>query len=139
MACLLSKPDGWKVMRQNLINESLDGRRIVESTLEELESFGYIETKEQPRGEGGRFDSVTTIIHEEPTTGFPAKAQVTPKAETYNGAKDQFSTVVHLPRAEEPRAVERLAVDVPRVKTYSSSNEEASTEGRLSCASWRPL
>jgi hypothetical protein len=135
MGYLLSKPDGWEVMKQNLINESPDGRKIVEATLRELESYGYIEHGEQPRGEGGRFDAVATIVHEEPLSGFPtkegrnAKPQFAPMAKRYNGEEDQVYTVVPLPRAVEPRTVERIAVEVPREKTEVSITEEPKTEG----------
>jgi hypothetical protein len=113
LAYLLSKPNHWEVRVGHLISESPDGRRRVEKMLHELEKFGYSTTEEQQRGERGRFDRVSTTIHEEPTTGFPTKAQVAPKAETYNGKEAQFGTDAHLPRA----------VDVPLVTTDEVKNQ----------------
>jgi hypothetical protein len=139
-AHLLSKPDTWEVMKQNLINESPDGRKVVEATLSELESFGYIEREVQQRGDRGRFDSATTVIHEVPMTGFPqrrkpVKLQVAPRAETYNGEEAQVGTDVLEGVAVEGVAVEGVAVEVPRVKTEVFNPEEAKTEEvKPSCA-----
>ena len=128
-AYLLSKPDTWEVMRQHLINQSPGGRGVVDSILEELGSFGYITREEQPRGERGRFDSVTTIVHEVPTLGFPTNAQVAPRAKIDNGGNAQVGTDACFPRAVGREAVGRLAVDIPRVRTDISITEEVRTEG----------
>jgi len=45
LAYLLSKPDDWKVMVEELINSSADGKRAVYSGLKELETYGYIKRK----------------------------------------------------------------------------------------------
>ena len=130
IALLLSKPDGWEVMTQHLINSGPDGRTAVESALAELETFGYITRSEQPRGGRGRFDNVTTIVHEEPTTGFPtnAKAQVGPKAKISNGEEPQMGTDSRFPRADNPRADNPRADNPRRVKIYSTKTERATTE-----------
>ena len=139
-AYLLSKPDTWEVMRQHLINQSPGGRGVVDSILEELGSFGYITREEQPRGERGRFDSVTTIVHEVPTSGFPTNAQVAPRAKIDNGGKAQVGTDACFPRAVGREAVGRLAVDLPRVRTDISITEEVRTEGEgLAAQAPQPL
>lgn len=53
LAYLLSKPDNWKVIVANLVNNSSDGKAAVYSGLRELKKYGYYE-KRPVRSEDGR-------------------------------------------------------------------------------------
>jgi hypothetical protein len=123
LAYLLSKPDGWQVMTQNLVNSSPDGRRIVEVTMTELETLGYVERPGQLRNDRGRFDSVTTIVREEPISGVSEGFE-----DETPGRHGRTSTVHGGRRDRVPTTVVSSPVDVPLVNTDGVSTEEVSTE-----------
>jgi hypothetical protein len=54
LSYLLSKPEGWKGHRYNLVWASKDGEKSVRSGLKELSNCGYAELKPMPRI-GGKF------------------------------------------------------------------------------------
>lgn len=51
---LLGKPDGWKLRRDDLVNQSKDGETAVRSSLKELREAGYV-ALERVNDEKGRF------------------------------------------------------------------------------------
>lgn len=63
-AYLLSKPDGWKVREQDLMNKSTEGRDAVRTAIDELVKYGYI-VKNEVR-EKGKFCRVDYSIYETP-------------------------------------------------------------------------
>lgn len=77
-AYLLSKPDDWKIIRENLINQSDDGEAAVRTALQELEECGYlIRTRRQNKA--GKFEW-ESVLHETPTHRNPKeKRQNKPK------------------------------------------------------------
>ena len=133
IAHLLSKPDGWEVMTQQLINAGPDGRDAVVSALKELEKFGYITRTEQPRGGSGRFDSKTTIVHEEPTTGFPPGRKSPGRTGTENPLRTnaQVATDEGCPSTANPLPDNPSTDNPRRVRTELSITEETTTEEGL--------
>ncbi len=69
LAYLLSKPDDWKVLVQDLANGGKEGRDAVQAALKELESIGYA-TIQTARAENGQLAGKTWTIREEPINGF---------------------------------------------------------------------
>lgn len=66
LAYLLSKPDNWKVVTRNLVNQSVDGKSAVYSGLKELSEQGYY-TKRPIRNEKGtRIVQWESIVFEVP-------------------------------------------------------------------------
>lgn len=74
LAYLLTKPDDWKVMVQELINSSPEGRTAIYSGLKELEKHGYMK-KRALRGDDGKFTGWDYDVIEKPSikpdSGFP--------------------------------------------------------------------
>lgn len=69
-AYLLSKPDDWTIVVQDLINQSeKDGRESIQSGLRELKMVGYLKL-EPMRDESGKLAGREYIFCEEPTNGF---------------------------------------------------------------------
>lgn len=46
---LLSKPEGWKFGRKDLLNNATEGETALDSGLEELKELGYIITENNPQ------------------------------------------------------------------------------------------
>lgn len=139
LAYLLSKPDHWEVMVQHLVNSGPDGRDAVRGALKELEEVGYLTKEMQPRGEKGTFDSVSTTIHEVPTTGWPGEAaEIASEAaedadEGAIGTNAQVATEAGYPSTGEPSTGEPSTDNHPRVIANSIKTEEVMTE-EVSCA-----
>jgi hypothetical protein len=78
LAYLLSKPDDWKIILDDLIKRSSDGRDSVKAGLRELEKTGYL-VREQQRKADGKFGDIEYLIYErpqilvnQPLTDFPS-------------------------------------------------------------------
>lgn len=67
LAYLLSKPDDWKIILDDLIKRSSDGRDSVKAGLRELEKTGYL-VREQQRKADGKFGDIEYLIYERPQT-----------------------------------------------------------------------
>jgi len=67
LAYLLSKPDDWKIILDDLIKRSSDGRDSVKAGLRELEKTGYL-VREQHRKNNGKFGDIEYLIFERPKT-----------------------------------------------------------------------
>ncbi|MEN8220831.1 MAG: helix-turn-helix domain-containing protein [Pseudomonadota bacterium] len=52
LSYLLSRPDNWDIIINNLIKQSPDGRTTIRSSLKELEASGYLR-RERVNGEKG--------------------------------------------------------------------------------------
>ncbi|MFH5884090.1 hypothetical protein ACG2F4_07245 [Halalkalibaculum sp. DA3122] len=88
LAYLLSKPDNWEVVIDDLQKHATDGRDSCRTGLRELEEKGYIR-KHQERGSDGLFKPVEYQVFETPELakkGFKAN-------ETGNGLSANGSTV----------------------------------------------
>lgn len=71
---ILSKPDDWKVVIRDLINNAADGKASIYAGLKELERYGYY-VKEPVRDEDGRrILDWTSIVYEVPV--FDEKEEV---------------------------------------------------------------
>lgn len=71
-AYLLSKPDDWEIVRENLINQSNDGITSVRSALQELEECGYL-VRTRRQDEHGRFVWERTLYETpQPVTAKPS-------------------------------------------------------------------
>lgn len=75
LAYLMSKPDDWKVIIGNLINQSTDGEKSVYSGLRELEKYGYM-TRERVRDEKGKFIHMEYIVYELPIATTPDESSI---------------------------------------------------------------
>lgn len=63
MAFLLTKPDGWKINRENLVNEGIAGGTVVRRVLRELTCCGYL--VQVLVRDGGKF-SYESFLYENP-------------------------------------------------------------------------
>lgn len=77
LAYLLSRPDDWRVMVNDLVQRSTDGKAAIYSALVELEELGYLE-RALVR-EGNRLTGWDYTIYEEPraTSGTSASGSAT--------------------------------------------------------------
>ena len=66
LAYLLSKPDNWKVIISNLVNNATDGKAAVYSGLAELREHGYYEKIPVRDGEGRRISHWEGTVSEVP-------------------------------------------------------------------------
>lgn len=64
LSYLLSKPDNWKPIREELAKASIDGIRAVRSALKELEEAGYM--KRHPMRKDGKIVAWEHVIYEVP-------------------------------------------------------------------------
>lgn len=64
LAYLLSKPDGWQVRSEDILNHGTEGRDAVRSAMQELKLYGYARLDQTP---GGR----EWVIIEEPCPEKP--------------------------------------------------------------------
>lgn len=65
-SCMLSKPDGWIVIIDDVVRSHKDGRDSIYSAIKELISAGY--WVKYPIRNGNRIDSWQTEIYEQPVT-----------------------------------------------------------------------
>ena len=63
---LLSLSDNWNLTIKGLSQILPDGKEKISKTLNSLIEKGYV-TREQARGDKGKFDSITLEVHEAPT------------------------------------------------------------------------
>lgn len=110
LSYLLSRPDNWSFNRSDIIRRHSDGRRAVQSGLQELEDAGYLE-REQLRSEGGHFQYRWTV-YERPGVGGDTKRA---PAEARSPSTDDPSTDT-----------------VPHSSEESSKEEVTSTEAKAS-------
>jgi hypothetical protein len=69
LAYLISRPDKWIVRMGDLIKRSTDGEHATRAAIQELIDAGHI-VRETVR-QGGRFESWTMKVYEQPFCGFP--------------------------------------------------------------------
>ena len=60
MGYLLSKPDNWEVMFNDLVNNGPAGEKLIRRILKELQEYGYLERK-QSRLPNGKYEWVSTV------------------------------------------------------------------------------
>jgi hypothetical protein len=65
LSLLLSKPDDWETIIENLVNSSLDGWDSVKSGIRELDNYGYV-IRKRVRNEFGEIIGSETIVYDEP-------------------------------------------------------------------------
>src|SRR5579872_4847229 len=108
MCYLLSLPDHWRCSIGELTKHSTDGISSIKASLQELESYGYIE-KTQERLENGVFGPVGLIVHEEPIKKHKVKI-----------SDRGFQPLVEKPLADKPLAEnQRLVITdilIPRAR-----------------------
>lgn len=66
LAYLLSKPDNWKVIVTNLVNNSTDGKASIYAGLKELKDCGYYEKKPIRNEDGTRIMRWESTVYEVP-------------------------------------------------------------------------
>jgi hypothetical protein len=95
-------------MAEHLANVGPDGRTAILSALQELEAVGYV-VRSQSRGDAGTFDSIETVVFEEPKSGYVergTKSQVGPSAAEKAQVKPQSGfPLTGNPLTENPRLV----------------------------------
>ena len=60
---MLSHRQDWVITEASLVRSGPEGRDAIRSTVQELESFGYLE-RDQERGEGGKFGSSFWVLRD---------------------------------------------------------------------------
>jgi hypothetical protein len=90
LSILLSKPDDWETIIENLVNTSLDGWDSVKSGLRELENYGYI-IRRRIRDEKGVITGSETLVYDEPQ--HPPKKPVEKKRYKTKPQEDNPSEV----------------------------------------------
>jgi hypothetical protein len=65
LSLLLSKPDDWETIIENLVNSSLDGWDSVKSGIRELDNYGYV-IRKRVRNEFGEIIGSETLVYDEP-------------------------------------------------------------------------
>ena len=88
-AYLLSKPDDWKIVRENLVSQSDDGITAVRTALQELERCGYL-VRTRRQGDDGRFEWESMLYE-------------TPRIERF-----EPEPLVDFPPMENPEPCDRL-------------------------------
>ena len=81
LAYVLSKPDNWKVIVKDLVNNSTDGKSAIYSGLRELKEHGYYK-KEPVRDEKGQIIYWESVIYECPEEK-PKSPPEPPKSKDY--------------------------------------------------------
>jgi len=76
LAYLLSKPDDWRIERDQLSESHVDGVRSVRTALAELADAGYL-VRERSRRADGTWDTVSTIYENPPDLGAKRASGVT--------------------------------------------------------------
>lgn len=79
MGYLLTRPDGWKIRFNDLVNRAKDGKEAVTSGLKELEKVGYINYY-QERTASGTFGEWIYDVYERPELN-PSNMQNSPLSE----------------------------------------------------------
>ena len=120
MAYILSLPDDWKTIINELVNHFSDGITAIRTTFAELEEHGYM-VKETIRNPDGTFKETIYHVYEIPNSAEG------------NGLNSESD-----PRLENPR-LDKPLLDNPRLdNTTLLSNKELSndiTKEKHSCAS----
>lgn len=70
LAAILSRPDNWKITREQLAAEGREGRDAVGAALRELEDAGYLERVRVQTGSGCWVTEV--VCHDQPVSWEPA-------------------------------------------------------------------
>lgn len=89
MAYLLSRPDSWQVVSEDITNRSTDGRESVLAGMNELREFGYAHLK-QDRDEKGLIGGKFWVVYEEPT---PPCANTVPPKTGFSDCRENRTTV----------------------------------------------
>ena len=104
LAYLLSLPDDWVIIVEDLVSRAPDGVDSLRAGLKELEKFGYI-SKRRTRDEAGKITGTEWFVHEEPQMENPdmdnsgtesAKIDIESKPQTEKPYMEN-------PRLENPR------------------------------------
>ena len=70
---LMSRPDGWQVNIEDLINRSTDGKSAIRSGIKELKDAGHIRYKELPRDTAGQFTGTVIEVYEVPDITYASE------------------------------------------------------------------
>ncbi|MBO8164212.1 MAG: helix-turn-helix domain-containing protein [Brevibacillus sp.] len=81
---LLSKPDDWTIMIDDLVKHAKDGRDSVKAGLSELEQNGYLKRK-QGRNDSGEFGPMEYHVFELPQTENPFTVKQSADGSTADG------------------------------------------------------
>lgn len=112
MGYLLSKPDNWQVMFNDLVNSGPAGEKFIRRILKELQEYGYLERK-QSHLPNGKYEWVSTV-YETPHMGV----------ETMLPPGVDGSTISPLRTSPSSTSPEGLHI----ISTESTNTESISTE-----------
>lgn len=140
---ILSKPDNWKIIIQNIINSHTDGRESVYSGIRELINLGY--WVKYPVRKNGKIFHYQTDIYEEPQPKGQRRAKVEYLLDlcrvTYDSGKTEYFNLdgtpaneisreemlesLHTgnPEAEEKKA-ESLLSGNPNTENHNTENKQ---------------
>lgn len=62
---LLSKPDDWNVVVEDLMKRSVDGKQSTQNGIDELKAAGYV-VKQAERDDNGKIKQWQTLVYETP-------------------------------------------------------------------------
>lgn len=103
LAYLLSLPDDWVIIVEELVSRAPDGVDSLRSGLKELEKLGYI-SKRRTRDEAGKITGTEWFVHEEPQTENPDmdKADMESQNNDALGNPQPEKPYMEKPRLENP-------------------------------------
>lgn len=120
---LLSKPDDWETIIENLVNTSLDGWDSVKSGLKELDNYGYI-VRYRTRSKQGIIKGFETLVYDEPQ--HPPKKPIIKRAYKTKPQEDN-PPEVNLqgvnPQEDNPREGKRTLLKQRTTKTELTKSD----------------
>ena len=133
---LLSLPDNWHLTIKGLCEILPDGKDKIGSTLNSLIDKGYV-TREQSRGENGKFDSTDLEVHETP---------IPKDDDTQNGEKDpeapsntEISPYPEKPDTEKPHPENPPQYNINIYNNNRLNTDKVCSEGTLSDSEYDEL
>ena len=131
---LLSLPDNWNLTIRGLSQILPDGKDKISRTLNGLIEKGYI-TREQGRGDNGKFDSTNLEVHEAPVEN-PSPTPPSGDDDDSSSPKGKITPYPEKPYPENPDTVNPDTDNPPQYinnisNNYKSINHEVCKEDTL--------
>lgn len=129
MFCMLSLPDDWEFSERGLMTTFCIGKSQLRSSLKRLETFGYLERRNQRRDpKTGRYDPGEWFVYETPRVPKPATGnendQVAPASDYQTRVNNKNNITV----ADYPTAENRPVLNIDIQKTCTEG-EGFSSQG----------
>ncbi|MEN8214769.1 MAG: hypothetical protein ABFS56_00005, partial [Pseudomonadota bacterium] len=136
LSYLLSRPDNWTIIINNLIKQSPDGRTTIRSSLKELEASGYLRL-ERVNGEKGYIKWVQ-VIYESPTLNpywqndYEGAKSPESKIKPVNAAPTWEKKPESISQPEQYKAIPPVAEPISESSSLKSELESAEVGGQQS-------